>query len=159
MNNESIVQMAVSMTEMDGGISSVPGAFSVLRMFNQPKQIREISAMVLRQINSVLEDPTNSKHWKVSAHSDAYIAVCKNKRGASDLLVVSGWLRENKDGSLVDDDSTVYVLPVPGSAAASQDTMSALRLRKEEIEAELSILEGAKNLSAVFNKAASTVST
>ena len=130
--------------------STVASAFSQLRLHATLDQVRGAGDFAVSAINKILENPYDSKFWRMKELSDTFHTNVGRFRGGSELVQAIGFSKE-RDVSSAD---IVYQFRWPKGGAPVQNSSSGsahlevatklLRTRRAEVEEELKHLNGGR---------------
>jgi Ca2+-binding EF-hand superfamily protein len=130
--------------------STVASAFSQMRLHASLPDVRSAGDFVVGAINKVLENPYDSKYWRLREMSDRFHANLGRFLGGSELIQAVGFFKDRDAGS----SDVFYQLrwpkgkaPIAGSSGGKLQIEAAtklLRARRAEVEHELKQMNGGR---------------
>merc|ERR1711871_1623535 len=121
-----------------------------MRLHAPLADVRSAGDFVIGAINKVLENPFDSKYWRLREMSDKFHASLGRFKGGSELIQAVGFFKERDTGTA----DVFYQLrwpkgkaPTGGSSAGGSQVEAAtkiLRARRAEIENELKHMNGGR---------------
>jgi len=124
---------------------TVSTSFAMLRLYATPKNIRRVAESVLQYLNNVIARPDDANKWQVSVRSEHFRSNVGAFKGGIELMHAVGFVPMSSA-----DESAIQTLALRGTKdkfgrsmvqGISAQALSTLTVRRDEVEAELCVLD------------------